>query len=329
MPFWKTRSRKSLDTWARREFNARKSNIAPTSFTVPTQDTVWQANKGRRVKDIYRSYQATNPGLDTGPRLNQAAKDTMLDNISHLSSPTVNVYGQGRAHNDTPSFIRDNAHQRQRTNGTWANEAPLGNRASNLFAYRINPVNPQGSTGRFTINSRQDQGLQLAQALEHEVNPATKKSFVTQSKMKGIDRLGQKTDDAIVYFNSKPSWNQRRKMAKRIRSNVQTTDYTPQGMDRIKPGVSWAQRPQHVDPTKPAYSTSHGTAHATIIEAAIRSTAKHYGNNMTQANFDKVYSYKLKRAGLNANNPARLKQRTAPIKKPWESRFQYMKRRWG
>ncbi len=256
-------------------------------------------------------YQNIDPGLDTGHRMNNPSKRTMLQQISNLKDATVNVYPQGGQRHLTPT-----QHQNQHIGGNMYDQ----------FAYRMNP-NPLpnvASVGRITINSRQDEGLHLATALHHEVTAGTKQPFISQSKMKGIDRIGHKVDDAILYLNQVPSKQQRRNLANRITSTVDTTDYTPPGMSRITQGVSWAERPHHPNHQ---LSSSHGSAHAHIIEAAIRSTQKHYGGNASNAQFKSVYSYKLKRAGMNTKDPSRRKTRTAPIKKPWEGRLTYLARR--
>ncbi|RDH43971.1 T3SS effector HopA1 family protein [Zooshikella ganghwensis] len=174
-------------------------------------------------------------------------------------------------------------------------------RAAHKFSYRIMPLTgPIHSRARITLNIDPQRSQQVSQAMAQEL---TANTSVRQTKMMGPDRLGQRTDDAIMYmrrhsFDTAKTTAQ--SLAQRVNDPTAFVQHTPYGMEPIPgmPGMSYSE-------AHPSLSSSHGTARKQIIAKAVESFRTLGGHRGTdQENMAGHVAYHAYRMGFNPNAPA-------------------------
>ncbi|MGI0116155.1 T3SS effector HopA1 family protein [Zooshikella sp. RANM57] len=174
-------------------------------------------------------------------------------------------------------------------------------RAAHKFSYRIMPLTgPINSRARITLNINPQRSQQVSQAMAREL---VSNRSVRQTKMMGPDRLGQRTDDAIMYMRHhsfRTAQRTARRISQRVNDPTAFVQHTPYGMEPIPgmPGMSYSE-------AHPALSSSHGTARKQIIANAVESFRTLGGHRDTdQENMAGHIGYHAYRMGFNPNAPA-------------------------
>lgn len=200
-------------------------------------------------------------------------------------------------------------HPRSPTKGD--KDASIEAALSREFSYRFLPLSKRrrasdSTKARLTLNFKPSHSGEAANALAELIHDPIANPSVSQAKMMGPDKLGQRTDDAIVYFSG-TDHHAARNTAANLEAHMSAdafANHTPFGMARIPKGnkgrsyfkgISYAE-------TAPGGSSSHGSERKKIIAAAVQNFRDLGGK--TQRDMEGHIGYQAYRHGYNPGAPA-------------------------
>lgn len=182
---------------------------------------------------------------------------------------------------------------------------------SREFSYRFLPVPRRrgasdSNKSRLTLNFKPSHATEAADGIASLIQDQFSNPTVSQAKMMGPDKLGQRTDDAIVYFSG-ANYNAARDTAANLEAKVSAdafANHTPFGMERVlkgNKGRSWFKGISYAE-TAPGGSSSHGSERKRIIAAAVQNFRDLGGK--TQRDMEGHIGYQAYRHGYNPGAPA-------------------------
>lgn len=168
------------------------------------------------------------------------------------------------------------------------------------FAYRYRPddkrpSDPQGRSGRLTVNMNPKRSRSVSMALGTVLSDPVANPNLRALKVMGPANIGQRVDDAVLYLRGHDERGGK-VVASNLRKELQGTpdallDHGPPGMLRVARGISYAE-------TVPGDSTSHGNARGKIVAAAVQDY-RSLGGAMRHH-----VSYRAFRSGYNPELPS-------------------------
>lgn len=283
------------------------SKRSMTNWAMQTHHTAPAAADNTRLQEVARRLYDRDVPTPTAPQLSESGQ---VAHITYLERLHDQMGRRGTPFQIAPQS--DDRLRRQDRLSPVQNIRELmkgGHRLREAlayeFAYRIlpNPARPKApdqSSSRLTMNIDPRYSRHAAHSLSRLVTQQADNPTVTQAKIMGPDKLGQRTDDAVLYMRGHDD-----RKARQTAANLSAmmdpqgmVEHTPFGMTRLGTGISYAE-------TVGGDSTSHGSARKKIIAAAVaefrRPGITHAGNEQEMSG---RVGYQAYRHGYNPEAPA-------------------------